>query len=86
MNYQIKDILGQIKQTAKGLKQGVRIADDVQRASGANIEGGLGYGQSILDPRFKQGIGQAGVTLKQTPAQFVGAYTSRLLVDAAKRS
>lgn len=83
MNYQIKDILGQIKQTAKGLKQGVRIADDVQRASGANIEGGLGYGQSILDPRFKQGIGQAGVTLKQTPAQFVGAYTSRLLVDAA---
>ena len=49
MNYQIKDILGQIKQTAKGLKQGVRIADDVQRASGANIEGGLGYGQSILD-------------------------------------
>jgi hypothetical protein len=83
MNYQIKDILGQIKQTAKGLKQGVRIADDVQRASGANIEGGLGYGQSILDSRFKQGIGQAGVTLKQTPAQFVGAYTSRLLVDAA---
>jgi hypothetical protein len=48
MNYQIKDILGQIKQTAKGLKQGVRIADDVQRASGANIEGGLVMAKAFL--------------------------------------
>lgn len=83
MNYQIKDILGQIKQTAKDVRKGVRIADEIQRGSNLNIEGGLGYGQSVLDPRFKQGVAMAGVSLKETPAQFVGAYASRLLVDAA---
>lgn len=44
---------------------------------------GLGYGQSILDPRFKSGMKGQGVTLRGTPAQFLGAYASRLAVDAA---
>jgi len=73
MNFQIKDIL-------EDIKTGVRKADDAQRTTGTI---GLGYGQSILDPRFKKDIAARGVTLKDTPAQFLGAYASRLVVDAA---
>lgn len=73
MNFQIKNIL-------EDIKTGVKKADIDQ---GRSATGGLGYGQSILDPRFRQEIGKLGVTAKQTPAQFVGAYASRLLVDAA---
>lgn len=51
---------------------------------GSNTVGrGLGYGQSILDPRFKESMANAGVTLRETPAQFLGAYSARLAVDLA---
>lgn len=73
MNYQIKNIL-------QDIKTGVKKADIAQRTSET---GGLGYGQSILDPGFRQAVGNLGVSAKATPAQFVGAYASRLLVDAA---
>lgn len=73
MNFQIKEIL-------QDIKTGVRKADVAQRTSGTS---GLGYGQSILDPRFKKDIAGRGVTLQETPAQFLGAYASRLVVDAA---
>jgi len=73
MNYQIKNIL-------QDIKTGVKKADIAQTTSET---GGLGYGQSILDPRFRQEVGRMGVSAKETPAQFVGAYASRLLVDAA---
>ena len=72
-----------IKGLYQDLKKGVKIADEVQRKTAANIEGGLGYGQSIFDPRFKESLLKEGVSARTTPAQFVGAYTSRLLVDAA---
>lgn len=62
------------------VKTGIRKADVAQRISGT---AGLGYGQSILDPRFKQQMRAMGVTARATPAQFLGAYTSRLVVDAA---
>jgi len=42
-----------------------------------------GYGQSVLDPRFKKEIKKEGVSVSQTPAQAAGAYTSRALVDIA---
>lgn len=73
MNFQIKDII-------RDIKTGVRKADEAQRRSGTT---GLGYGQSILDPRFKTDVAKQGITLKETPAQFLGAYASRLIVDAA---
>lgn len=73
MNFQIKNIL-------EDIKTGVRKADAAQRTTGTS---GLGYGQSILDPRFKKDIAGRGVTLQGTPAQFLGAYASRLVVDAA---
>ena len=44
---------------------------------------GLGYGQSVFDPRFKKSMAAEGVTLGGTPAQFLGAYAARLAVDAA---
>jgi hypothetical protein len=73
MNFQLKNIL-------QDIKTGVRKADAAQRTSATT---GLGYGQSILDPRFKQEVAKRGVTLRDTPAQFLGAYVSRLVVDAA---
>ena len=72
-----------IKGLYQDIKKGVRIADEVQRKTATNIQGGLGYGQSVFDPRFKESLLKQGVSARQTPAQFVGAYTSRLLVDAA---
>jgi hypothetical protein len=83
MNPQLKNIIQNVKAGVQDFKTGVRTADEVQRASQSNIEGGLGYGQSILDPRFKQGVAEAGISFKQNPSQFLGAYASRLVVDAA---
>lgn len=76
MNFQIKNIL-------EDIKTGARKADIAQATNQLNLEGGLGYGQSILDPRFKKAVAGQGVSLKETPAQFLGAYASRLIVDAA---
>lgn len=73
MNFQIKNIL-------EDIKTGVRKADVAQRTTGTS---GLGYGQSILDPRFKREMAAKGVSLRENPAQFLGAYASRLVVDAA---
>jgi hypothetical protein len=70
-------------QFLQNLKTGVRKADIAQRESNLNIEGGLGYGQSILDPRFKREMQKQGVTFRETPGEFLGAYVSRLIVDAA---
>ena len=73
MNFQIKDII-------QDIKTGARKADVVQQ----NVQKlGESYGQSVFDPRFKKGVAAAGVTLKETPAQFLGAYASRMVVDAA---
>jgi len=72
-----------IKGIYQNIKKGVRIADEVQRKTAANIEGGLGYGQSIFDPRFRQELSKEVISARATPAKFVAAYTTRLLVDAA---
>ena len=72
-----------IKGLYQDLKKGVKIADEVQRKTATNIQGGLGYGQSVFDPRFKESLLKQGGSARQTPAQFIGAYTSRLIVDAA---
>lgn len=83
MNFQIKDVLKQLGTVAEDVKTGVRIADTVQRANKINREAGIRYGQSILDPRFKRAVAAQGVSLENNPAQFLGAYASRLVVDAA---
>jgi len=73
MNFQIKNII-------EDIKTGAKKADVAQSMSKTT---GLGYGQSILDPRFKRAVAAQGVTLRENPAQFLGAYASRLIVDAA---
>ncbi len=68
----------------KEYKRGFKKADVVQiRMARPRSEGGLGlgYGESVLDPRFKAKIAAKGVSARKTPAQFLGAYTSRMLID-----
>jgi hypothetical protein len=48
MNFPDQRHPAKIKGTYEGVKRGVRIADVAQRKSNLNIQGGLGYGQSIL--------------------------------------
>jgi hypothetical protein len=67
-------------QLAKDVKRGFKKADITQQRM---IAEGVGYGQSVLDPRFKKEIAAKGVSARETPAQFLGAYTSRMLIDVA---
>jgi hypothetical protein len=67
---------------------GIKTADRVQREmikarDEVLSQGSLGYGQSVLDPRFAKDIKKQGISVKESPAQAAGAYTSRALVDAA---
>jgi hypothetical protein len=72
------------QQLAGDYKQGFRTADDIQvRLLQKAKEQGTGYGESILGPGFKKELKGAGITARQTPAQFLGAYTSRALIDVA---
>lgn len=64
----------------KDVKRGFKKADIAQQRM---IREGVGYGESVLDPRFKKEIATKGITARETPAQFLGAYTSRMLIDVA---
>ena len=64
----------------QSFKKGFKTADVIQQDM---IRRGLGYGETVLDPRFKKQVAEAGITARQAPAQFLGAYTSRLLIDVA---
>jgi hypothetical protein len=67
-------------QIARDVKRGFKKADVAQQRM---IQEGVGYGESVLDPRFKQEIKSKGISARETPAQFLGAYTSRMLIDVA---
>lgn len=36
---------------------------------------------SVGDPGFKKGIAQEGITMRETPVQFLGAYAARVVTD-----
>ena len=73
-----------LQQVGQDVKQGYKTADAVQRQMLREARGkNLGYGESILDPGFKQALATKGITARQTPAQFAGAYMSRTLIDLA---
>jgi hypothetical protein len=36
---------------------------------------------SVGDPSFKKGIAKEGITMRDTPVQFLGAYSARLVTD-----
>jgi hypothetical protein len=56
------------------LKQGYQTAERLMKESDS-------YNLSIGSPTFKKRLEQEGVTLKQTPQEFIGAYSARLLAD-----
>ena len=64
----------------KEYKRGFKKADVAQIRM---MREGLGYGESVLDPRFKQAIKEKGISARETPEQFLGAYTSRMLIDVS---
>jgi hypothetical protein len=67
-----------------GLKTADRVQREMIKARDEVLsQGSLGYGQSVLDPRFAKDIKKQGISVKESPAQAAGAYTSRALVDAA---
>jgi len=77
-----------LKEFAGEYITGVKTADRVQREmiqarDELLSQGSLGYGQSVLDPRFAKDIKKQGVSVSKSPAQAAGAYTSRALIDAA---
>lgn len=73
-----------LQQVGQDIKQGYKTADVAQRQMYSTAKSkGLGYGESILDPAFKQEMAKRGITARQTPAQFAGAYLSRTLIDLA---
>jgi hypothetical protein len=77
----LKEFIGEY---ITGLKKADRVQREMIQARDEVLsQGNLGYGQSVLDPRFKQDVKKQGVSVRQTPAQAAGAYTSRALVDAA---
>jgi hypothetical protein len=65
---------------AKEYKRGFKKADVAQIRM---VREGLGYGESVLDPRFKEAIKAKGISARETPEQFLGAYTSRMLIDVS---
>lgn len=67
-----------------GLKTADRVQSEMINARDQVLsQGNLGYGQSVLDPRFAKDVGQKGVNVMESPAKAAGAYTSRALVDVA---
>ena len=56
------------------LKQGYQTAERLMKESDS-------YNLSIGSPTFKKRLAQEGVTLRQNPQEFAGAYAARLLAD-----
>jgi hypothetical protein len=78
------NLFQQVQQIGQDIVAGYRTADVAQRQMFESAKKkGLGYGESILDPGFKQEMANRGITARQTPAQFAGAYLSRTLIDLA---
>jgi hypothetical protein len=78
------NLFQQLQQVSQDIRTGYETADVAQRQMFAKAKKkGLGYGESILDPAFKKEMANRGITARQTPAQFAGAYLSRTLIDLA---
>lgn len=77
-----------VQNTARSFVRGVQKADEAQRvptgAGSKNPDNTVAwYGQSILDPRYRKRLENLGVSAKKDPAEFLGAYSSRFVVDIA---
>lgn len=75
---------GFLKEFISGVKTADRVQSEMINARDELLrQGGLGYGQSVLDPRFAKDVKKEGVNVTQSPAKAAGAYASRTLVDVA---
>lgn len=74
------NLFQRIKQVPLDLQEGFKAADRIQQQM---INDGMGYGQSVFDPRFKTKVAEAGILGRDNPAKFLGAYASRMMVDVA---
>jgi hypothetical protein len=62
-----------------GFRGGVQAAKNLMSQLGTQR---ANYGRNVFyDPEFKKGLTQAGITARETPGAFAGAYTTRLLGD-----
>jgi hypothetical protein len=84
------DIFQKAQQLAQDYLKGFSTADALQvrmlqedRENKLLGNKGLGYGESVLGPQFKKELKKEGISARQTPVQFLGAYTSRALIDVA---
>lgn len=77
----INEIGETIQSQAKSFVSGVRKADQAQRDLYQKHQ--QAYGRSIFDPRYREQIKSKGVSFRKDPTEFLGAYTSRLVVDVA---
>lgn len=67
-------------------KRTVPVSDTYPSVSAKTTQAGTGAAQttrkvSANDPEFKQIIKNAGITFKETPGAFLGAYTARVIGD-----
>ena len=63
----------------KGFSGGIQAAKNLMSQLGQQR---ASYGRNVFyDPEFKQGLTQAGITARESPAAFAGAYATRLLGD-----
>jgi hypothetical protein len=63
----------------KGFSGGVQAAKNLMSQLGQKR---ANYGRNVFyDPEFKQSLTRAGITARESPAAFAGAYTTRLLGD-----
>ncbi len=59
----------------KGFSGGIQAAKNLMSQLGQQR---ASYGRNVFyDPEFKQGLTQAGITARESPAAFAGAYATR---------
>lgn len=64
----------QVKNLGSAIKQGFLTSEQISTELGEVYP-------STLAPRFKKKLKEEGISLRETPAQFLGAFSARLLTD-----
>jgi len=64
----------QVKNLGSALKQGFLASEEIST-------GLKEVYPTTLAPRFKNKLKQEGISLRETPAQFLGAFSARVLTD-----
>ena len=69
------------------IKRGFNTGVDVMTAAAqAAKEKGVGQGYSVFSSEYPQALAQQGVTIREKPTEFLGAYAARLLTDVGTDS